>query len=118
GTLLLTIPEQLCKPSAYDKYNGDYGVYIVTVKSKVTCEVLEPGAGVSQYHYSYKFIPALPAVSPRSNSNIEVMDIVGSCDGCDRHKDYLPPGPKPAPGPNPLAPPPHDIQAQVQCYQG
>jgi hypothetical protein len=91
GTLTLTIPDGLCEQSAalgtpYPKYH----VYVVEVGpqgGECTVKSQLPSSSPIPWYYKYDFEPAQGAGSIPSSSKVvqpavEVLDIVGSCDGC------------------------------------
>jgi hypothetical protein len=102
GKLTLTIPETLCIPTPNAKLSEQYNVYTVDVGPQgVDCKILrQPNASGQPiiFHYEHQH-EAMPEGSQQStskpvsqsDSNIMLLDIVGSCGGCDgrRYKKRL-----------------------------
>jgi hypothetical protein len=89
GKLTLTIPDGLCTQPPLSTHNMKYHVYIIEGTQGGECTVV-PQSGNSAtaipWYYKYHFEPApgtgaAPALS-NAQPAVEVLDIVGSCDGC------------------------------------
>jgi len=88
GTLILTIPDRLCeKTAALGKSDPKYHVYVVKVgPDGLECKVKsQSGNATVPWVYKYRYVSpqgkdADPAAA--GQSNVQVLDVVGSCDGC------------------------------------
>jgi hypothetical protein len=92
GNLTLTIPDGLCEPSAdLGTVNGKYHVYVIKVGPQGGGCTVKTQSGNSTtpipWYYKYQFEPAQGAGSTSPSPKlvqppIELLNIVGSCDGC------------------------------------
>jgi hypothetical protein len=89
GKLTLTIPDGLCTQPPMSSHNTKYHVYIISVGIQGgECTVVHQAGNSTTaipWYYKYHFEPASGAgAAPASSKEpaIEVLDIVGSCDGC------------------------------------
>jgi hypothetical protein len=90
GALTLTIPDGLCTQPPMSTHNMKFHVYIIKVGTQGgECTVVHQSgnsATAIPWYYKYHFEPAPGAgaapASSQAQPAIEVLDIVGSCDGC------------------------------------